>query len=44
MKKVARQEEYLESLFINIFFIFMINKTRLHRDKEYGEDFVILFM
>ena len=35
MKKVARQEEYLESLFITIvYFIFMINKTRLHRNKE----------
>ena len=41
---VARQEEYLESLSIIIFFIFMINKTRLCRSREYKEGFVILFM
>ena len=43
-EEIARQEEYLESLSIIIFFIFMINKTRLRGNGEYEEDFVILFM
>ena len=43
-EEVARQVERLESLSIIIFFIFMINKTRLRGNGEYEEDFVILFM
>ena len=43
-EEAARQEEHLESLSIIIFFIFMINKTRLRGNEEYEEDFVILFM